>query len=415
MDALLKKLDRLDLSKSEFCMSGRLTRAFLERSPFITDELLPSIKNSCDSDTFRSKVMRLYLRKYELEKKTYANKFNNLGELDSSNGVTKLRVDYAEQKLRIKTFNDLLDSIKNEYSKLSEFYNEDYKIIHGKEDPEYIEDNYHLLVVGELVYDNFKNIEGRYAMFNMSYSSYVYDEYKNIGIDLNEIDNQFLKYKLLSLNDNIEIHNDKDSQTIRDKRIDKFFWINLSKKLLSSIEYLMDKNLLSDISFRIDYISEYTPDMLEKEYGSILGIDVSKLPEISKFYTVDNYDNNLWVRHNLEKQSLTFEEMMEDFEVVNQDVVTQIIHLEYFVLGGEYFIKHLDHEFIFYTLDEYDERLSNPDIKGHKKIKSFKVDNAKIPFRFKKDEEYFLYQVLDAYLENKELISEYLSKCNTQE
>ncbi|GIB43324.1 hypothetical protein [Vibrio cholerae] len=49
---------------------------------------------------------------------------------------------------------------------------------------------------------------------------------------------------------------------------------------------------------------------------------------------------------------------MEDFEVVNQDVVTQVIHLEYFVL----------------------------------------------------DDEYFLYQVLDTYLENKELISEYFSK-----
>lgn len=64
------------------------------------------------------------------------------------------------------------------------------------------------------------------------------------------------------------------------------------------------------------------------------------------------------MRHDIEKQSLTFEETMEDFEVVNQDVVTQVIHLEYFVL----------------------------------------------------DDEYFLYQVLDTYLENKELISEYFSK-----
>ncbi|MEZ8230265.1 hypothetical protein AB6C58_15985 [Vibrio splendidus] len=413
MDALFKKLDSLDLTKSELCMSGRLTSAFLERSPFITDELLPSIKKSCDSDAFRSKVMKLYTRKYESKKKSYSNKVQDLGESEGAIRFYKPMIDRVEEKLQITTFNDLLNSIEKEYSEfsgISEAYNNEYKFIHGKEDPIYIADNYHLLVLCELTYDNFKSIKSRSEMLNMQYSSHLYDEYKNIDIDLNETDNQFSKYKLLSLNDNIEIHNVKDSRTIRDRRIDKYFWIPLPKKLLSSIESLMDKNLLSDISFRIDYISECIPMMEEKEYGSILRIDVSDLPEVSKFYTIDNYDNNLWVRHDIEKQSLTFEEMMEDFEVVNQDVVTQVIHLEYFVLGGKYFIKHLDHEFILYTLDEYSERLSNPDKKGYKKIKSFKIDNAKIPFGFKKDEEYFLYQVLDAYLENKELISEYFSK-----
>ncbi|ENE5200928.1 hypothetical protein ABNJ92_004563 [Vibrio parahaemolyticus] len=413
MDALFKKLDSLDLSKSELCMSGRLTSAFLERSPFITEELLPSIKKSCDSDAFRSKVMRLYARKYELEKKSYSNKIQDLGESERAIRFYKPMIDRVEEKLKITTFNDLLDSIEKEYSEfsgISEVYNNEYKFIHGEEDPVYIEDNYHLLVVCELIYNDYKSIKSRSEMFNMQYSSHLYDEYKNIDVDLDEADSQFSKYKLLSLNDNIEIHNDKDSQTIRDKRIDKYFWIPLPKKLLSSIECLIDKNLLSDISFRIDYISECIPMMEEMEYGSILRIDVSDLPEVSKFYTIDNYDNNLWVRHDIEKQSLTFEETMEDFEVVNQDVVTQVIHLEYFVLDDEYFIKHLDHEFILYTLDEYSERLSNPDKKGYKKIKSFKIDNAKIPFGFKKDEEYFLYQVLDAYLENKELISEYFSK-----
>ncbi|EGT3628195.1 hypothetical protein FAP94_17705 [Morganella morganii] len=413
MEELFKKLDSLDLSKSELCMSGRFTSAFLERSSFITDELFPSIKTSFYCDVFRSKVMSLYTRKYELEKKSYFNKVQDLGGSESAIRFYKPLIDRVEEKLKITTFNDLLYSIGKEFSDfsgISEIYNNEYRIIHGKEDTAYIEGNYHLLVVGELIYDNFKSIESRSGMFNRQYSSRLYDEYKNIDIDLNEIDDQFSKYNLLSINENIEIHNDKDSQTIRDKRIDKYFWIPLSKKLLSSIEDLIGKNLLSDISFRVDYISEYIPIMEEMEYGSILKINVSDLPEVSKFYTVNNYDDNLWVRHNIEKQSLTFEEIMEDFEVVNQDVVTQVIHLEYFVLDGDYFIKHLDHEFILYTLDEYSERLSNPDKKGYKKIKSFKIDNAKIPFGFKKDGEYFLYQVLDDYLENKELISEYFSK-----
>lgn len=150
--------------------------------------------------------------------------------------------------------------------------------------------------------------------------------------------------------------------------------------------------------------------MEEMEHGSTLKIDVSDLPEVSKFYTIDNYEDSLWVRHDIEKQSLTFEEMLDDFEIVNQDVVTQVIHLEYKYLEDEYLITHIDHEFIVYTLDEYSERLSNPVKKGYKKIKSFKVDNARIPFMFKKDDEYFLYKVLDSYLVNKVLISEYFSK-----
>lgn len=68
MDFLFKRLDNLDISKSEYCMSGRFTRAFLERSPFITDELLPGIESSFDCSSFRTKVMKLYTSKYESEK-----------------------------------------------------------------------------------------------------------------------------------------------------------------------------------------------------------------------------------------------------------------------------------------------------------------------------------------------------------
>lgn len=64
---------------------------------------------------------------------------------------------------------------------------------------------------------------------------------------------------------------------------------------------------------------------------------------------------------------MTFEELMEDFEVAGDDVVTQVIHLEYSSKGDDFFITHLDHEFIVYTLDSYQERLSNANIKGHRK------------------------------------------------
>ncbi len=135
------------------------------------------------------------------------------------------------------------------------------------------------------------------------------------------------------------------------------------------------------------------------------------LPNISKFYSSDKYDDSLWVQHDKVKRSLTFEETLQDFKTINEnEIVTQVIHLEYKEIDGKYFIYHLDHEYIIYTLDEYSNRTTDVTQKGHKKVKTFKIDNAEIPFYFKRENEYFLYQVLDAYLENKKLISEYFAE-----
>jgi hypothetical protein len=245
----------------------------------------------------------------------------------------------------------------------------------------------------------------------IDYSSAIYEEYKKIDVDLKNTDNQFSKYSLLSLNNNISILNDKDSQTILDKRIQKFFWINIPRKLLSTVELMIKEKMVERIAFQIDYISESVPLMEEMEYGSPLKLNLSELPKISSFYSSEDYGNKLWIKHDKSKKSLTFEETLEDFDTVGEDTIaTQVIHLEYYMLEDSYFINHLDHEYIIYDWEEYDKRLNNAETKGHKKIKTFKIDEAKIPFEFKIDHEYFLYQVLDSYLKNKELISEYFEK-----
>lgn len=87
--------------------------------------------------------------------------------------------------------------------------------------------------------------------------------------------------------------------------------------------------MITEIAFRVDYVSDYVPSMEEKEFGSPMKLNILSLPELSKFYSTDNYNNNLWIQHDQIKQSLTFEELMEDFEVADDNVVTQVIHLEY--------------------------------------------------------------------------------------
>ena len=55
--------------------------------------------------------------------------------------------------------------------------------------------------------------------------------------------------------------------------------------------------------------------------------------------------------------------------------------MQYIKDGDETYITHLDHEFIFYTVDEYEARINNVHQKGtvRPRMKSFKIDNAKIP------------------------------------
>ena len=72
------------------------------------------------------------------------------------------------------------------------------------------------------------------------------------------------------------------------------------------------------------------------EFGAPLRLKISSLPRLSKFYSTDKYENNLWIHHDAEKLSLTFEELMEDFEVAGDDVVTQVIHLEYSSKGDDF-------------------------------------------------------------------------------
>lgn len=411
MNDVFNKINELRLEKSELCMIGQFCRAFLERDPVITEQLFPYIKKSISNSDFKNKIMGLYTKSYESEKQQIIEKIKDRSAHLGTIAFYAPQLDSVNKKLELKTFDSLLAHVERElaeYPSNLEILANSYKHIHGSEGIDYISTNYKYYYIGSMLYDSFMSMKDRAEVLEQKCASIVCDEYKNISIDLVQVDDQFSRYKLLSKNEHIRIHNDKDSQTIVDSRIGKHFWIDIPRKLLLSIEELIDKELIDNISFRVDYVSELIPAMEEMEFGSKLKIDVSDLPELSKFYSTEKYTNNLWVAHDKSKASLTFEELVEDFEVFEERIVTQVIHLEYKLENQEFFISHLDHEFIIYTLEEYSEREENHGVKGHKKIKTFKIDNSRIPFRYKVNNEFFLYQVLDSYLKNKDLISEYV-------
>ena len=122
---------------------------------------------------------------------------------------------------------------------------------------------------------------------------------------------------------------------------------------------------------------------------------------------------------------MTFEELCRNEENYNDSIITQVVHLQYKKDNENTTITHIDHEFIFYTPEEYALRKGNASIKGTnlKRLKSFKIDNAKIPIDYICDRDINIYNsekpetrhervpflvfVLKSYFKHKELIDEY--------
>jgi hypothetical protein len=264
--------------------------------------------------------------------------------------------------------------------------------------------------------------------------------YKNSGINLKEKDTQYNKYGLLTIDDNFTIFpsnfsrvldkrlkfdpsmpnsemddfNDKYNST--DKKEKNYLLIEkIRRDFLSILSDLRDKGDIKSLALKpnkdrgSNYENYIELSVEAYKQGREFSFENLSTPLITQLYSDNNYENKLWI--NIDGKNITFEEMVEDFETDEENIITQVIHLEYFQENDNYFISHLDHEFIFYTIEEYEQRQINPAQKGEAKSreKTFKIDNSRIPFT-SKDGIFFLYVVLDEYFNNKDLLKEYFQK-----
>ncbi|MCM1054649.1 MAG: hypothetical protein NC394_03915 [Bacteroides sp.] len=242
---------------------------------------------------------------------------------------------------------------------------------------------------------------------------------------------QFQKYGIVPVDENRELIS-IDPPRIYDKTINKTFFIkNLSLPLLQKISEMRSNEMIGDFAVRLfnepgyegKMDSEYIAEALER--GKVFDFVNLGNYSVSKLYS-EKYENCMWVV--IDPQNITFEELSEDFDIYDDMIVTQVIHLQYSLEDGNAYITHLDHEYVFYSVDEYDKRLGDVRQKGETKtrMKSFKIDHAKIPFDsrcmiFRKDEngndfdlppqdEQFLCYVLERYFKHKDLLREYFQK-----
>lgn len=208
---------------------------------------------------------------------------------------------------------------------------------------------------------------------------------------------------------------------------------NIPLHLLEKLSDMKTNGVITDLAVRLmnepgyegRRCSEYIQEALERGEQFVLA-NLGTF-SVSRLYS-DSYDDCLWVV--IDPQNITFEELCEDYEFENDMIITQVVHLEYITSEDGAFITHLDHEYIFYTFEQYDERLHNPSQKGEAKtrIKSFKIDNSRIPFDHtcenkRKDENGndlpvqhvpFLIYVLESYFKHKDLLFEYFQKLYQQ-
>lgn len=272
-----------------------------------------------------------------------------------------------------------------------------------------------------------------------AFDNYDYQRKNPFCNDLNELEiiykdvldkhSQFHKYGIVPVDRQRKLI-PVDPPRIYDRSINKtFFTKNVPLKLLKKIAEMLSIGIIKDFSIRLfnepGYAGElecaYLAEALER--GKVFDFVNLGSYSVSRLYS-EKYENCMWIV--IDPQNITFEELCDNFESYNDMIVTQVVHLQYEKERDSAYITHLDHEYVFYTIDEYENRMNDVTQKGTAKtrMKSFKIDNSRIPFDYRckvlrKDEdvndlpqedEQFLCYVLECYFKHKELLKEYFHK-----
>lgn len=197
----------------------------------------------------------------------------------------------------------------------------------------------------------------------------------------NEID----KYGLLKISKTKQLK-DFDPPRIIDLENDKTIYIINDQPLIKVFLKLINEGYIREISFRcigdnvIDGIEYKTRLLEELQYGKPFSLETSNLPKTTVLYKEKNLFDKLFVARK--GNEITFEELCDDLDIENGYIKTQVLHIRTINANGNELINHMDHEYIFYTEEEYENKLKDIETHGGIKIKTFKIDNSKIPFNY---------------------------------
>lgn len=284
----------------------------------------------------------------------------------------------------------------------------------------------------ELLEDEPENRVFSILYIELSYAEYSskrkYDDEKNqpqIHELYSELDDKdFKKWNLIPVGTFRKLKA-LDPPRLYDSNKKRTLIVDIPRPLVDILRELQDRNMIGELSVRCKnngiFTGNITKEIIQAEIekGRLFSLDESTWHGVTKMYDAKEYNNQLWI--NKTYSSWTFEELCHDFTIEGESVVTQMIHLEY----ANNLIEHIDYERIYYTLDEYTERIRTQkmDIEGtaQPRRKFFKVNNAAIPFDYpcsaliQTNSGYdeikcpFIFFVLNCYFQHKDLLNEYFN------
>ena len=266
------------------------------------------------------------------------------------------------------------------------------------------------IVLLDDLYEEYKRKRNRKNKYKYSSDNPLFKFYKEKGIDLK------MRYGLFSVSEGFlikangipKIYDTKNDTHILIRFVPNDF-VKFLDKLKTTYHF--------DIAFRPDYelIGEHIKDLSPifdqvSVIGQTFETNISKLPYLSALIDDTSSENRFIVIKG--KDELTFEELIDDYEVYDDSIVTQVVHLYYKIDNEKEYITHIDHEYVFYNSDDYDKKRNKLTTKGQengKKFKTFKIDNAKIEFTRNTDSN-IVFQTLKTFFQNDVLINEYFER-----
>lgn len=356
--------------------------------------------------------------------------------------------EYSDHEIISAVKNNISSEISKHKNKVNPDYIDDFKIESYEKQLVLLENMNLNEWIKEYFIVNFEVLNFHIEPKHIRGLCYVYYDYLNFQNEIKSIYNpdicnlkeiylaknrkysQFQKYGLVEMDDNCEMMA-IDPPRFYDKSINKtIHLVNVPKELLEIFINMRINNLYNRISLRgsnvctdiFDGKNDLESVMEAMEFGIPFSIENFENMSLTRLYSKD-YNDALWIK--IDETDMTFEELCINEANYNDSIITQVVHLQYKKDNTNIIITHIDHEFIFYTPEEYALRKGNASIKGTdlKRLKSFKIDDAKIPFDYICNRDINLYSlekpesrhervpflifVLKSYFKHKDLIDEY--------
>ncbi|WP_395378105.1 hypothetical protein [Marinicella sp. W31] len=271
------------------------------------------------------------------------------------------------------------------------------------QNPNYLSNKKAFILALYLLENEIKKLDNPIEEISNDYS-YFENHFKSKNASL--LKEQFSKYKLVEINDDVRIVKNASARIYDSKSDTTIFLCGVEDYLLDYLSRINDINLSLKPSTLYLVNGQYNKSLILEhlEIGEYFDSINFKKKSLTKLYS-HMYDT-FWVK--IDKSNITFEEIIQNSQL-NKSHITQVVHSEYEYSNNKLFITHLDHEFIFYTPEEFKARQSNPYQKGSakKRIKTFKIDDSKIPIT---EDDNILFMILKIKFKNHKLLEEYFDK-----